>query len=360
MRPTVAQALREAYSAGIRVIMITGDYPETARNIAQQIGLEPCNQVITGAELDAMDDAALAGRIGTVNVFARTVPEQKLRIVEALKHAGEIVAMTGDGVNDAPALKSAHIGIAMGARGTDVAREAAELVLVDDDFSSIVAAVRMGRRIFDNLRKAMAYIFAIHVPIAGMSLLPVLLGQPPLLLPVHIVFLELLIDPACSVVFEMEAEEKDIMQRPPRRKEEPLCTRRLVLVSLLQGLIVFATLVVVYTATLWLSRDQDETRTLVFTTLIVANLCLILTNRSWVGTIASSLRSKNAALGIVLAGAVLFLGLILYIPFLKQLFRLSTLHLVDLAICLGSAVVSILWFEAFKLVHRLRKGTAPG
>jgi Ca2+-transporting ATPase len=214
VRPSVPAAIGECYEAGIRVIMITGDYPATAGNIAQQIGLKPLDLFITGAELDAMSDDELKERIKTVCIFARVVPEQKLRLVKALKEIGEVVAMTGDGVNDAPALKSAHIGIAMGGRGTDVAREASSLVLVDDDFSSIVSAVRMGRRIFDNIKKAMAYIFAIHVPIAGLSLVPVAFGWPLILYPVHIVFLELIIDPACSVAFEAEPEEKGTIVLP--------------------------------------------------------------------------------------------------------------------------------------------------
>ena len=247
IRPEVPGAVKECYDAGIRVIMITGDYPGTARNIARQIGLKPLDDIITGAELDAMSDDELRERIKTTCIFARAVPEQKLRIVGALKANGEVVAMTGDGVNDAPALKAAHIGIAMGGRGTDVARESAALVLVDDNFASIVAAVRMGRRIFDNLKKAMAFIFSVHIPIAGMSLIPVLLNWPLALLPVHVLFLELIIDPACTVVFEMEDDEPDIMQRPPRKLEAPLFGRSMVLSGLIQGLGILAVVAAVYT-----------------------------------------------------------------------------------------------------------------
>ena len=216
VRATVPHAIEECYTAGIRVVMITGDFPATAHNIARQIGLKNPNESITSVDLTRMSREDLRERVRGVNVFARVLPEQKLLLVEALKANGEIVAMTGDGVNDAPALKAAHIGIAMGARGTDVAREAASLVLLDDDFSSIVEAIRVGRRIYDNLKKAMTYIFAIHVPIAGMSLLPVLFQLPLVLMPLHIVFLELVIDPACSIAFESEPEHSDIMKRPPR------------------------------------------------------------------------------------------------------------------------------------------------
>ncbi len=351
VRPTVPDAVRECYTAGIRVVMITGDYPGTAQNIAQQIGLMSYDQVLTGPDLDRINDSELQNRIKTVNIFARVVPEQKLRLVNAFKANGEIVAMTGDGVNDAPALKSAHIGIAMGGRGTDVAREASALVLLDDDFSSIVQAVKMGRRIFDNIKKALAYIFAIHVPIAGMSLIPVILQWPLVLLPVHVVFLELIIDPACSLVFEAEPEEADVMNRPPRNSQEPLFSRRTLIISLLQGASVLLIVLAVFAISLYRGQGESEARALTFTTLIIANLGLILTNRSWSRTILSTLRSPNAALWWVLGGAAVFLGAVLYIPFLCNLFRLTTLHFLDLVICLSAGVVSIMWFEGLKMVN---------
>jgi Ca2+-transporting ATPase len=246
VRADVPAAVAACAQAGIRVVMITGDYPGTARNIARTIGLANPDEIITGPELDAMDDAELGRRIATACVFARAVPEQKLRIVRALKANGEVVAMTGDGVNDAPALKAADIGIAMGGRGTDVARESAALVLLDDDFASIVHAIRVGRRIFDNLRKAMTFIFSVHLPIAGMSLIPVLFKWPLALLPVHILFLELIIDPACSVVFEMEEEEKDIMTRKPRPSGEKLFGARMIFIGLTQGLGILALVAGIY------------------------------------------------------------------------------------------------------------------
>ncbi|MBP2681807.1 MAG: cation transport ATPase, partial [Candidatus Krumholzibacteriota bacterium] len=352
IRPTVRAAIEECYTAGIRVVMITGDYPGTARNIARQVGLSPADKVITGFELDALSDEALRERVKEVNIFARVVPEQKLRLVEALKANGEIVAMTGDGVNDAPALKAAHIGIAMGGRGTDVARESAALVLLDDDFSSIVSAVRLGRRIFSNIKKAVAYIVAIHVPIAGMSFIPVLFQWPLVLFPVHIVFLELIIDPACSIVFEAEREEADVMRRPPRNPKTPLFDRWTLLASVLQGLSVLVIVLAVYIIAGARGQGENGARALAFTTLIIANLALILTNRSWTRTILSTLRSPNTALWFVLLGAAVFLGLVLYVPVLRDLFKFDVLHPVDLGICLIAGAVSVLWFEALKLFNR--------
>jgi Ca2+-transporting ATPase len=356
IRPTVPAAIKECYSAGIRVVMITGDYPLTAQRIANQIGLRNADRVITGAEMYDMSDDELKDCIKTVNVFARVVPEQKLRLVNAFKDNDEIVSMTGDGVNDAPALKSANIGIAMGGRGTDVAREAGALVLLDDDFSSIVKAIRLGRRIFDNLRKAMSYILAVHVPIAGLSLIPVILKWPLVLLPVHVVFLELIIDPACSIAFEAEPEEADVMQRPPRHRKEPLFSRKTVAISLIQGLIVLLITLAIYGFSLKQGRGELEARTLTFTTLVIANLGLILTNRYWSSTILASLRSKNTVLWLILALTLVFLGLVIYVPFLRDLFHFDMLHLNDLLLCFGAGIASILWFEAVKYFSR-RKNT---
>ena len=353
IRPSVPEAIKECYTAGIRVCMITGDYPVTAQAIARQVGLTPCEKYITGPEIDKMDDLELQKQIRSICIFARVMPEHKLRIVNALKANGEIVAMTGDGVNDAPALKSANIGIAMGGRGTDVAREAAAIVLLDDDFSSIVKANRLGRRIFDNLRKAMAYIFAVHVPIVGMSFIPVLLNQPLVLFPVHIVFLELIIDPSCTLIFEAEQPEKNIMNRPPRDPKQPLFNRTVLGLSLLQGAIVLLVTFAVY----WLglktwNLGEKELRALTYITLIFSNLFLILANRSWTRSIISTMRSKNRALMFVLSGALVFLVLILTVPFLRNLFDFSALKLGEVAISLGAAFLSVAWFEVYKLVKR--------
>jgi P-type Ca2+ transporter type 2C len=349
VRPTVPAAVEECYTAGIRVVMITGDHPTTAKSIARQAGIKPVDEIITGPELEKLDDAELKLRVRTINVFARMVPEQKLRLVNALKANGEVVAMTGDGVNDAPALKAAHIGIAMGGRGTDVAREAASLVLLDDDFASIVHSVRMGRRIYDHLQKAMTYIVAVHVPIAGMSIVPVLLGGPIALMPVHILFLELVIDPACSVVFEAEPEDADVMSRPPRNPTLPLFGGRLLGLGLLQGASGLLIVLAIYLSALWGWLNSSDATALSFTTLVVANLGLIFANRSWTRTIWATLRTPNAALWWVIGGTIFFLGLALYVPFLRDIFHFSKLHLNDLALCLAGGFASVIWFEGLKL-----------
>ena len=360
VRPTVAAAIQECHTAGIRVVMITGDYPGTAQTIARQIGLMQMGAILTGAELDRMSEAELQERIQSTNIFARAVPEQKLRLVNALKAKGEVVAMTGDGVNDAPALKAAQIGIAMGQRGTDVARESAALVLLDDDFSSIVQAVKLGRRIFDNLRKAMAYLLAIHIPIAGMSLIPVLFQLPLVLLPVHVAFLHLIIDPACSIVLEAEPAEATVMKRPPRNPKEPLFGKKTLGLAVLQGSGILAVVLVIFMLTLYRGQGELDARALTFTTLILANLGLILSESSSSRLSLKILKSPNAALWWVIAGGLYFLTIVLYIPFLRRLFSFSVLHPTDLAICLLGGVVSLLWFEWLKVVTQSPSSSTDG
>ncbi len=357
VRPTVPGAIQECYTAGIRVVMITGDHPRTAQSVARQIGLRNPDDVVTGGDLDGLDDAALQRRIRSANVFARVVPEQKLRLVKALQAGGAVVAMTGDGVNDAPALKAANIGIAMGGRGTDVAREASALVITDDDFSSIVHAVRFGRRVFDNLRNAMAYILAIHVPIAGMSLVPVAFRLPLLLLPVHIAFLHLIIEPACSVVFEAEPEDRRIMHRPPRSPQEPLFRMQLMGLSLLQGLVVLVIVLAVFLVSLHRGQNEGEVRALTFTTLIIANLGLIFANRSWHRTIVDMMGSPNRSLWWVAGAALGLLALALYLPGFRSLFRLSPLDAIDIAVCVVAGLLSVAWFEVVKVLSRAQRST---
>jgi Ca2+-transporting ATPase len=359
VRPNVLGAVKECYSAGIRVVMITGDYPLTAQNIGRQIGLRNPENCITGIELDQMSDEALKGRIRDVNIFARVVPEQKLRIVNAFKNVGEVVAMTGDGVNDAPALKSANIGIAMGGRGTDVARESASMVLLDDDFTSIVSGVRMGRRIYDNLKKAIAYIFSIHIPIAGMSVIPVLFGWPLILLPLHIVFLELIIDPACSVVFETEGEETNIMARKPRSMDKKLFNKEAAVVAFLQGFVVLLIVALIFVTSINQGLGEQTARTMAFATIVTANLALILSNRSWAHTIIGTLRKPNKAFWWILAIATVALIAVIYVPQLSSLFNFSPLNPMNLLISIGAGIASIVWFEIYKAakIFRNRKNS---
>jgi Ca2+-transporting ATPase len=334
--------------------MITGDYTLTAQNIARQIGLKSPENCITGSQLEEMSNEELNLRIKNVNIFTRVVPDQKLRIVDALKANDEIVAMTGDGVNDAPALKSADVGIAMGGRGTDVAREASSLVLLDDDFTSIVGGVRMGRRIFDNLKKAIAYIISVHIPIAGMSSLPVLFGWPLILLPVHIVFLEFIIDPACSVVFESELEETDVMQRKPRSTNTKLFNKGAALISFLQGAVVLSIVIIIYVITLSRGLGEDTARTMAFSSIVIANLALIITNRSWTQTIIGTFKKPNKAFWWILVLALVALGIVIYVPPLSSIFRFSALQPIDLAICIVAGFASITWFEVYKAVKKRR------
>lgn len=348
VRPGVARAVRECYRAGLRVIMITGDYPQTAQNIAQQIGLRRPERVITGAELQAGSVAVLRRRITEVNIFARVWPEQKLKIVSALKASGEIVAMTGDGVNDAPALKAAHVGIAMGKRGTDVARESAGIVLLDDNFNSIVGGVRQGRKIFDNLKKAMAFILSVHIPIIAVSLVPVLFGWPLILFPLHIAFLELVIDPACSLVFEAEPEEAGLMSRPPRDRGRPLFGRTVAGISFFQGLGLALLVLAVFFVTRAVDFPEGVTRAMAFATLIFGNLAMIMTNRSWSHTALDSWRRPNRFLWWVITVAVICLALVLYVPWLQRLFYFEPLSLWDILICIGVGLASIIWFEILK------------
>ncbi|HEY3448580.1 MAG TPA: cation-translocating P-type ATPase [Myxococcales bacterium] len=357
LRLTVPAAVQECQAAGIRVVMITGDYPATAQSIARQAGLASPDLVITGPELETLSTEALRDRLAAVSVFARVVPEQKLKIVEAFKARGEVVAMTGDGVNDAPALKAAHIGIAMGGRGTDVAREAAALVLLDDDFSSIVAAVRLGRRIFDNIRKAIAFVVAVHIPIAGLSVIPVFFpGWPLLLLPVHIVFLELVIDPSCTLIFESEEAEPTVMARPPRDPREPLFSAKALGLAAAQGVAALAACLAIFLYGK-AAHGPDAARALAFATLVVCALGIILSNRSWTRPFWRMFRVPNAALRYVVGGSALMLALVLALPQARSLFHFAPVDPADLAVALGAGVACLLGSEALK---QLRAPAAAG
>jgi Ca2+-transporting ATPase len=353
IRPEVPAAIEECRQAGISVIMITGDFPATAKSIATQIGLPADDGVISGRELDAMSDDELKSRIRETTVFARVVPEQKLRIVKALKANHEVVAMTGDGVNDAPALKAADIGVAMGNKGTDVAREASSLVLLDDNFASIVGGIRLGRRIFDNLQKSMTYIIAIHVPIIGLTLIPAFFANLPLLLmPVHIVFLELIIDPICSIAFESEQEERGIMRRPPRDPDHRFFSSRRFVRSVFNG----ALLLIMVLAVAYLSaregHTEGEIRAIAFSALIIGNIFLILTNLNKTRSFIASILERNVAVLFILGSAAAALLLIISVPALQSLFSFEFPGYRHFLVSLTGAAMVLLILEVLKFARR--------
>jgi len=354
LRPSVPTAVAQCLSAGIRVVMITGDYPATAIAIAHQAGLD-ATEAVTGDRINELDDAALTLIARKSDVFARIAPGQKLRIVQALKSDGQIVAMTGDGVNDAPSLKAAHIGVAMGGRGTDVAREASSIVLLDDDFGSIIAAIRLGRRIYDNLLKAMTFIVAVHVPIAGLALLPLILGLPIIFSPIHIAFLELVIDPICALVFEAEREEDDVMRRPPRSPAEPLLSLRLIVWGVVQGALALAMAGGMFVFALRNGMPDDEVRALTFVSLILGIFSLVLVNRSFSPSLKLALVRPNVALVSILLGVCAVLGSGLAVRPVRELFRFGQLHLDDLGLTIGSALLILVALELLKPFWRTRR-----
>jgi Ca2+-transporting ATPase len=354
VRPDVPAAIAECRGAGIRVVMMTGDHPRTALSVARQAGLVAHGQYLTGPEVDALDDAALTERLADTAVFCRVQPEQKLRLVRALRAREEVVAMTGDGVNDAPALKAAHIGVAMGARGTDVAREASALVLLNDDFASLVTAVRYGRRVFANLRKAIAFVLAVHLPIIGLSIVPILLGWPMVLMPAHILFLQLVIDPACSIAFESEPLEPDAMRSPPRGPQARLFDTHVLLRGLVQGTGLFAVVLLAYLHARSASGSDEAARALAFVVLVVGSLALIQVNRTWVRPSAKG-RPWNAAFAWIAMATCVLLAVVLLVPAVSSLFAFATpspaLMMMGTGLCLGAFA----WFEATKWFVGLRR-----
>lgn len=349
LRANVPAAVAECRAAGIRVVMITGDYPETARAIGEQAGLD-AKAVLSGDEIEVMSDAQLGAAIKSTSIFARIRPNQKLRIVQVLKANGEIVAMTGDGVNDAPAIKAAHIGIAMGGRGTDVAREASAIVLLDDDFGSIVKTIRLGRRIYDNLRKAIEFIVAVHIPIAGLAILPLILGLPLILTPIHIAFLEMVIDPACSVVLEAEAEEDDVMRRPPRDPASPLLVPKRIWWAVMQGFISLIILAGILIGAMRMGLPEQDLHALVFTSLVLINISLILVNRSFRSSLIRAFLRPNRSLWILLSSVMVLLAIAIYWQPAQSLFHFGQLHWDDLAVCAAASLLSILLLEALKAI----------
>jgi Ca2+-transporting ATPase len=348
LRSDVPKAIAECQAAGIRVVMMTGDHPATAMAIARQAGLSLGGKPMTGMELAELGDAKLQKRLAQTQIFCRVQPEHKLRLVQAFRASGEVVAMTGDGVNDAPALKAAHIGVAMGARGSDVAREAAALVLLNDDFASLVTAVRYGRRVFANLRKAIVFVIAVHIPIVGLSIAPVLMGWPMLLMPVHILFLQLIIDPACSVVFEAEAMEQDVMRARPRRPDMRLFDAEVVARGLWQGLGLMLLLLALYAGVHFASDSDDLARATTFATLVLANLGLIHSNRSWRSTSWRGPAEANRFFAWIALATLALLSCVLAVAPISRLFAFARPTPIMLLAGSAALLLSLLWFEAVK------------
>ncbi|MCC6462600.1 MAG: cation-translocating P-type ATPase [Saprospiraceae bacterium] len=352
-KKNIQKVFQQFYKAGIRVKMITGDYPETALNIAGQSGLQHDGSVLSGEAVMAMSETELQHAVGATNVFARMFPDAKLRVVEALKANGEVVAMTGDGVNDGPALKSAQIGVAMGRRGTEIAKGAASMVLLDDDLKRMVTAIKMGRKIYNNLRKAIRYIISVHVPIVLVVILPLVFGWPYLhmLAPIHVIFLELIMDPTCAVAFENEPAEPNLLSKPPRPANAPLFTGRELTLSIIQGLVVTAGIFFLYHYAIAQGASEGKTRSFVFLTMMAANIFLTLTTRSFDYTIAQTLFFKNRLMVYILGISTAMMAAILFVPGLNHLFKMEALSLGEIGLCLGTALVSVGWFEVWKALQ---------
>jgi Ca2+-transporting ATPase len=353
-KENIRQTINTFHEAGIQVKMITGDYPETAVAIADEIQLNHNREVLTGKEVLHISKAELQQRVKQVNIFARMFPEAKLKVIDALKENGEVVAMTGDGVNDGPALKAAHIGVAMGKRGSEVAKSAAALILIDDDLTHMTDAVALGRKIYDNLKKAIQYIVSIHIPIILIVTLPLLLtwAFTDIFSPVHVIFLELIMGPTCSIIYENEPMEPGTMNRPPRKMSATFLSLKQLTVSILQGLLITAGCLGIGYYYMHAGSNEEIIRTVIFITLLCCNIFLTLVNRSFHYSVLKTIRYKNNLVVFILAFTVLFIVALLYVPFLQQLFRLQSLATPILLSCIAVALVSTCWIEIWKLFRK--------
>ena len=349
-KKNIPAVFKKFYDAHINIKLITGDYAETVKNIAEQVGLKEFNQCLTGNDVMQMQPEDLQQAVKSINVFARMFPEAKLRVIDALKANGEIVAMTGDGVNDAPALKSSHIGIAMGMKGTAIARQAADLILTDDDLDKVAESIQQGRKIFSNLKKAVRYIISIHIPIILTAAFPLLAGwkYPNIFTPVHVIFLELIMGPTCSIFFEREPVEPNIMQLKPRDRKAGLFAQGELLISIVQGLIISSGVLVLYYAYMYYGHSLEETRTIVFTALVICNILLTFVNRSFAENITKTIFYKNNLALPVIVISIAFLITIYFVPPVTSLFGMVTVTLKDFLISAATALACVMWFEVYK------------
>ncbi|MGL5112198.1 MAG: cation-translocating P-type ATPase [Flavobacterium sp.] len=353
-KKNIKAVLDSFYKAGIAVKIITGDNAQTTATIAQQIGFKNPEKTLNGDELMSMSPETLKEKVMETTIFTRMFPEAKLKIIQALKDNHQIVAMTGDGVNDGPALKSAHIGIAMGKKGTEIAKQAANLILIDDDFSKMTEAIAMGRKIYMNLKKAIRYIISIHIPIIMIVLIPLALGwiYPNIFSPIHIIFLELIMGPTCSIIYENEPMEDNLMTQKPRPLSATFFSWREIAISLLQGIAITAGLLVIYQIALAQGYDENTTRTMVFLTLILSNVFLTLANRSFYYSVFTTWKYKNNLIGIIIGITLFITALLLFVPALNRFFMFETISLLQIAWCMLTAVVAVFWIEIYKYFKR--------
>lgn len=350
-KKNMREVLKKINDAGIEIKLLTGDYPETGINIAGQVGINNHLHSINGGQIMNMKEDELQTILKSTSVFARMFPDAKLKVINALKANGEIVAMTGDGVNDAPALKSSDIGIAMGQKGTETARQVSDLILTDDNLEKMVMAISEGRRIFNNLLKAIRYIISIHIPIILTASLPVVLGwkYPNIFTPIHVIFLELIMGPTCSIFFENEPEEKDNMLSRPRSRTTGLFTVDELLIGVVQGLVITTGVLILYYVFMNNKHSIEETRTIVFTTLILSNIILTFASRSFTKTMYYTSRYKNNLVPVILIASSVFLALLHFVPSIRNLFQLAPISFSEFGLCFGVAFASVMWFEVYKM-----------
>lgn len=359
-KKNIQKVLEDFYTAGIAVKIITGDNAATTASIAKQIGFRGYEKTITGDELMKLNDAELKTCVTNTTIFTRMFPEAKLKIINALKSNNQIVAMTGDGVNDGPALKAAHIGIAMGKKGTEIAKQAASLILLDDDLSKMVEAIAMGRKIYANLKKAIQYIISIHIPIILTVFIPLVLGwiYPNIFSPIHVIFLEIIMGPTCSIIYENEPMEKNTMSQQPKALTTTFFNWKELSVSILQGLVITAGTLFVYQHSVLNGYEETLTRAMVFTVLIAANIFLTLTNRSFYFSVLTTLKYKNNMVLFIIFTTIAIVGLILYVKPLTTFFEFETLNFTQLLICVSIGFISVIWFEIVKLFKRIKANSA--
>jgi len=355
-KKNISKVLEDFYEAGIQVKILTGDNLATTTAIARQINFKGFEKSMTGDELMKLSDKDLEEVVMETNLFCRMFPEAKLKIINALKANQQIVAMAGDGVNDGPALKAAHIGIAMGKKGTEMARQVASLVLLEDDLSKMVDAVGMGRKIYSNLKKAIQYIISIHIPIILTVFIPLALGwiYPNILSPVHIIFLELIMGPTCSIIYENEPMEKNTMSQKPRRFSNTFFNWSELITSIIQGLLITCGAIFAYQYALAHSYDEALTRTMVFTVLITANMFLTLINRSFFYSFFTTLGYKNNMVVLILSITLVLTSLMLYVPFMTTFFEFERLSVQQLLVAVGIGFLSVIWYELVKWILRLK------